>query len=90
MSPLDLLIERIRGEYNEMPGLRLTLAQACRLWQVDAATCELLLDALLTERFLTRTADGAFIALPNVGSRPRLLMAGAQPIGAHSQLRHSA
>jgi hypothetical protein len=90
MSPLELLVERIRGEYNEMPGLRLTLAQACRLWQVDAATCELVLQALLTQRFLARTPDGAFIALPNADSRPNLVPSGVQPIGAHSQLRRPA
>ena len=32
------LLQRIHGEYMEMPGLRLTIAQACRLWNVDAAT----------------------------------------------------
>ena len=26
------LLQRIRGEYSEMPGLRLTVAQAQRLW----------------------------------------------------------
>ena len=47
-----------------MPGLRLTLAQARRLWQLDALTCELAINALLEEGFLVRTSDGAFLALP--------------------------
>ena len=63
MSPLELLVARIRGEYREMPGLRLTLVQACRLWQMDPAECELVLHRLLEEQFLARTADGAFVAL---------------------------
>jgi len=63
LSP-ELLVARIRGEYREMPGLRLTFAQACRLWQVDASTCEAVLQTLLAEGFLVRTADGAFMALP--------------------------
>jgi len=35
----DALI-RIRGEYLEMPGLRLTTRQAQRLWHFDHARCE--------------------------------------------------
>jgi hypothetical protein len=31
MPPSELLFARIRGEFREMPGLRLTFAQACRL-----------------------------------------------------------
>ena len=30
----DRLIGRVRSEYHEMPGLQLTVAQACRLWQI--------------------------------------------------------
>ena len=59
----ESLAARIRGEYCEMPGLRLTLAQACRLWQVDAATCETLLDHLVREAFLYKTASGAYMAV---------------------------
>jgi hypothetical protein len=33
------LIARIRGEFREMPGLSLTIKQACRLWRCDAVTC---------------------------------------------------
>jgi hypothetical protein len=58
----DSLVARVRGEYFEMPGLRVTLAQACRLWQVDARTCEMLLDHLVREGFLCRTDSGFYIA----------------------------
>ena len=64
MPPLESLLARIRGEYSEMPGLRLTFAQACRLWQVDAPTCEAVLEQLVRERFLLRTLEGAYVALP--------------------------
>jgi hypothetical protein len=67
MSVPDALLERVRGEYGEMPGLRLTLAQACRLWQLDRPTCEAILDHLVDDRFLLRTRDGAFVALPAAG-----------------------
>ena len=46
------LLQRIHGEYMEMPGLRLTLQQACRLWNVDAATSLDVLNRLVDEQFL--------------------------------------
>jgi hypothetical protein len=64
MKSHDALIARIQGEYGEMPGLRLSLAQACRLWQVDVPTCTLLLEQLVRDAFLLRTHDGFYIALP--------------------------
>lgn len=58
------LLVRIRAEYREMPGLRLTFAQACRLWQVDVPTCSVVLQALVDEGFLIGRPDGRFVALP--------------------------
>ena len=52
---------RVRGEYNEMPGLQLTTAQASRLWQLNTRACESLLRALVEQRFLVRTRAGAFV-----------------------------
>ena len=40
------LRSRIAGEYREMPGLGLTLAQAARLWGLDRATTERVLESL--------------------------------------------
>ena len=65
----ESLAARIRGEYGEMPGLRLTLAQACRLWQVDASTCATVIEHLVREAFLYRTADGAYIAMSSMTGR---------------------
>jgi hypothetical protein len=63
MFPRELAA-RIRGEYFEMPGLRLTLPEACRLWQISIADCVAILESLVQEQFLTRTHDGAYIAVP--------------------------
>ena len=60
MATPDSLLSRIRGEYLEMPGLRLTFAQACRLWHMEATTCSAALEELTAERFLYRTKDGAY------------------------------
>jgi hypothetical protein len=46
------LLKRARGEYREMPGLRLTTEQAMRLWDVDRETCQALLSGLVAERYL--------------------------------------
>ena len=61
------LLSRIRGEYREMPGLRLTPKQACCLWQLDAATCDAVLNSLVDEGFLARTKDGSFVAAASAG-----------------------
>ena len=66
MSPSTALIDRIRLEYHEMPGMRLTFAQACRLWQLDERSCREALLALEREQFLRRMRDGSYIALPRV------------------------
>ena len=56
----DLLLRRIRGEFLEMPGMRLTVAQAGRLWGINATTCDRLLAQLVQSRFLTRHCDGRY------------------------------
>jgi hypothetical protein len=76
----DLLVARIRGEYREMPGLRLTFAQACRLWQVEQATCRAVLDRLLHERFLLKTPDGSYVAMPPVTPAMRRMAPAARPV----------
>jgi len=57
------IISRIRGEYREMPDLRLTVPQASRLWQLDRSTSEAVIRKLVAEGFLARTRSGAFVML---------------------------
>jgi len=52
------LVERARGEFLEMPGLRLTIPQAARLWNLDADSCSRVIDTLVGASFLRWTADG--------------------------------
>jgi hypothetical protein len=49
------LWERVQGEYREMPGLQLTLAQASRLWNTNITVSEAVLDALVDSAFLRRS-----------------------------------
>ena len=60
---IDDVLQRIQGEFVEMPGLRLTAPQAQRLWGLDRDVCDALLAALVDARFLGRTRDGAFVRL---------------------------
>jgi hypothetical protein len=58
--PHDILIARMRAEYLEMPGLRLTLEQAQRLCGVERALCQRVLDTLVEMNFLCVKQDGAY------------------------------
>ena len=57
MEP-DVLVHRVRAEFNEMPGLRLTLAQATRLWRLEPAVCQEIIDTLVDSHFLRWTTSG--------------------------------
>jgi hypothetical protein len=59
----ESLLNRIRGEFREMPGLRLTMTQACKSWQPDPLTCETALLRLVREQFLARRQEDTFVAL---------------------------
>ena len=57
----DALLYRIRGEYREMPGLRLTTDQAMRLFMLDREPCAKVLESLVTAGFLKRDLNGRFM-----------------------------
>ena len=54
-------LQLIRGEYLEIPGLRLTKPQVRRLWGLDAVTCEALLAALVDVQFLKCTRNEVYV-----------------------------
>jgi hypothetical protein len=68
---IDDVLQRIQGEYAEMPGLRLTPAQAQRLWGLERDVCDALLGALVDAKFLALTRDGAYVRLE--GARPNAI-----------------
>ena len=55
------LVERVLGEYREMPGLALTVEQARRLWGCDAVTCQRLVDVLVERHVLRWSRDRRLI-----------------------------
>ena len=52
------LCTRIIGEFLEMPGLNVTIPQACRLWSIGRPQCVRILDTLIASGFLRRSGDG--------------------------------
>jgi hypothetical protein len=60
---IERLVRRLKSEFLEMPGLKLTEAQARRLWALDAASCSYVLDNLVKTNFLFKTPDGAFMRI---------------------------
>jgi hypothetical protein len=60
-------LQIVRGEYLEIPGLRLTRVQLQHLWDLDDTLCDDILDTLVSVRFLERTSGGAFVRA--VGAR---------------------
>jgi hypothetical protein len=68
-APRTAITDRIRGEFNEMPGLCLTFKQAQRLWALDGTTCARALEDLLAQGFLRRTFDGQFLRVTSSPNR---------------------
>lgn len=73
------VVDRVRSEFVEMPGMQLTLAQATRLWNLGADDCRAVIDALVDTGFLTwtprrtvirsGTEDAAMFAHANISVR---------------------
>ena len=59
-SSSEQILQRIAGEYLEMPGLRLTAAQAQRLFHLDPQVCTELLRELVRQKFLACVEDGQY------------------------------
>jgi len=57
----DALRHRVRSEFLEMPGLRLTPAQAARLWSLDRTTSDRILGELVDAGFLLKGRKGGYL-----------------------------
>ena len=77
------VMDRIRGEYLEMPGMSLKIEQVQRLCGVDRAACAMVLDALVAIKFLHVRVDGTYARLTaESGARLR-------PAKAHLEESHA-
>ena len=52
---LEMVARRVREEFREMPGLRLTPAQATRLWGLENEMCRAVIESLVSAAFLRWT-----------------------------------
>ena len=57
---MQTTLERLRGEFLEMPGLCLTEAQVCRLCGVSPVRCKRVLHALVDAKFLCVKENGMY------------------------------
>jgi hypothetical protein len=70
---MQAILDRLRAEFLEMPGLRLTAEQVHRFCGVEQKTCRAVLDALVSEKFLCTKSDGTYTRLTEgdlLGPRP--------------------
>jgi hypothetical protein len=57
------MINRVRGEFLEMPGLSLKRDQVQRLCGIERTMCQRVLDTLVDARFLYAKSDGQYARL---------------------------
>jgi hypothetical protein len=87
MKRVQEVVERLRAEFLEMPGLRLTPGQVQRLCGVEPTICETVLDALVDAKFLRANLDGTYGRLTD-GTVPRPPAAKAD-LGAKQRVKAS-
>ena len=56
-TDVEALAVRVSAEFKEMPGLRLTISQAQRLWRLDGDTCAEVVALLVARSVLRRQKD---------------------------------
>jgi Fic family protein len=54
------IIDTIRGEFNEMPGMKLTSDQFCRLWHLERHVAERAIRSLTNSGFLQKDQDDRY------------------------------
>jgi hypothetical protein len=79
VSPVEVhaLVNRVRHEFLEMPGLRLTPQQAARLWGLDAPACDNVIEVLVRAEFLRWTPAGTVARVDGDPPSPSV------PAGSH-------
>jgi hypothetical protein len=79
MNTFSDVLNRLRAEFSEMPGLRLTPRQMERLCGVDPMQCQGLLDVLMAERFLSMSSDGHYARCTEERFRPWAVNLNTRP-----------
>jgi hypothetical protein len=87
--PYRQAFDRIRAEYLEMPGMRLTAPQVQRLSGVDVSVCRLVLEDLVRAHFLSAGHDGSYSRAAEERLRSRVAKAGLNATPIRSPRRAS-
>jgi hypothetical protein len=89
MSPLAI---RVHGEYREMPGLRLTVRQAARLFSLAPDLADAVLHELRHASILACSQDGAFALVSEPSGEPMTMdvASAATPETNHMSTRADA
>jgi DNA-binding IclR family transcriptional regulator len=54
------IISAVVGEFNEMPGMKLTRDQICRLWHLPHDEAERVVGSLVTRGFLRKDSENRY------------------------------
>ena len=82
------VLRRAYDHYLEMPGLRLTCAQARRLWGLDEQTCMRVLRQLLELQLIEPDSQGRYRqSVEGAAAAPKLRMAKVPDPDAWKSLR---
>ena len=63
MRTIQEIVQRVRAEYLEMPGLSLRHEQVQRLCGLPPTVCQAVLDSLVSAKFLCLTSGGRYVRL---------------------------
>lgn len=58
---LNAVTQRVRAEFDEMPGLTLTEPQAAKLFGIERTVCRDVIEQLIDESYLRKTRTGSII-----------------------------
>ncbi len=84
MNTIEDTIQRVRAEYVEMPGIQLKTEQLQRLFGIDRAMCQVVLDTLVDAQFLCQTGRSLRTRNRRTASSPSC-KGGAENRYAHSK-----
>jgi hypothetical protein len=56
---VDVVAQRVRAEFEEMPGMTLTMPQASRLFGIESELCRAVMERLVGSAYLRWTRTGA-------------------------------
>ncbi|MFN7915099.1 MAG: hypothetical protein U0Q55_07145 [Vicinamibacterales bacterium] len=58
---VERVTERVRAEFDEMPGLILTMPQASKFFGLDHEMTQSVIERLVGSAYLKKTSDGSLV-----------------------------